>query len=70
MGNPAWYDTSTNPRLTEANTKELTKALDGLRSTLVHAEDAWIDAEQREKRLSALDGLADENVAKRYGLEN
>ena len=70
MGNPAWYDASTNPRLMGANTKELTKALDGLRSTLVHAEDAWIDAEQREKRLSALDGLADENVAKRYGLEN
>lgn len=70
MGNPAWYDTNTNPRLTEVNTKELKKALDGLHSTLVHAEDAWIEASEREKRLVALDGLATEGIAKRYGLEN
>lgn len=70
MGNPAWYDTSTTPRPVAVNTKGLAEALEGLRSTIVHVEDAWIEADQRDKRLTGLNALANEDIAKRYGLED
>lgn len=54
------------PKLTLVNSDELERALRRLHESITSAEDALIEAAEREKKLASLNSLATDDLKARY----